>query len=171
MKKLKILSLTAMILFISNGFVFAQSLWNSTENNIYNTNTGNVGIGDATPDALLDVQPQSSISDNIFRVSGSTSNIYSVYLTTTVTSSSAGGRGVYIVPTMKGSGDFAGGLGISPTLNPTTNISTVYGTINNCNAAGSNNITSLYSNFYKYGTNPGQSGTITNGFSLINFFL
>jgi hypothetical protein len=53
MKKLEILRISAVALFVMSRSVLGQ--WGTQGTNIYNTNTGNVGIGTTTPGAKLSV--------------------------------------------------------------------------------------------------------------------
>lgn len=62
----KILAILAFVLFCT--VTYAQQ-WNTSGNNIYNTNTGFVGIGTSTPNLILDVfqngtEPKISITNN-----------------------------------------------------------------------------------------------------------
>ena len=59
--------LTLFTLFIFSGFSL-QAQWPSSGNNIYNSNTGNVGVGTSTPNFLLDV-------NGGFGVAGPNSNL------------------------------------------------------------------------------------------------
>lgn len=68
--ELQILSVSNDTLFLSNGgFValsnYVDTLWNKTGNDIYNTNSGKVGIGTTTPPGKLVVQGDTSLADTI----------------------------------------------------------------------------------------------------------
>ncbi len=68
--ELQVLSFSNDTLFLSSGgFVslsgYSDTLWRRTGNNIYNTNTGKVGVGTNTPPAKLVVQGDASMADTV----------------------------------------------------------------------------------------------------------
>lgn len=65
--KSQLINLILVSLFINTTNVFAQ--WSTNGSNIYNTNSGNVGIGTSTPGFKLDVTG-SIRSNNNFRLDG-----------------------------------------------------------------------------------------------------
>lgn len=46
---------TALLLFFSLASAIADAQWTTSSNNVYNSNSGNVGVGTTTPNFLLDV--------------------------------------------------------------------------------------------------------------------
>jgi len=83
MKRLEILCASALALFLISRPVFGQ--WATIGTHIYNTNTGNVGIGTMTPGAKLSVNANRAVFGGISILGGYGSSSYATELQATGT--------------------------------------------------------------------------------------
>lgn len=77
--KTKFLSSTLIAILLSHSGIMAQ--WATSGSNIYNTNTGNVGIGTTTPAAKLEVFGPGLSNAYNFNLKNNSSNVISIYST------------------------------------------------------------------------------------------
>lgn len=118
---------------------------------------GNVGIGTTAPTTTFQIAPTTTATGphGLMDVSG------------TVDGTTINQRAIYFGPTVTASGNGAGAVEIQPILAPSSNIGTMYGTINLARFDGTSNITNAYANFYRLDTVGTYTGTITDGYGLL----
>jgi hypothetical protein len=127
---------------------------------------GWLGLGTSTPTSVFTISP-SSTTTSATSTSGTTSAYGAlVDVRGAVDGTATNSRAMIFSPTVVSSAPGAGAFEIHPTLAPTSNAGTLYGTINLAIADGASNITNLFANYYRLDTASTYSGTISNGYTL-----
>lgn len=149
------------------------------------SSTGNVGIGTTNPGARLELDGSTADSsayafksldsggstllfvrnDGHVGIGASANPAYPFDIISSATFTGSAGRGVRLRPTVSGDTTGLGGVDFSPSVGPTTAISSVYGIVSTPKlAASSSNVTYYIGNLLRGDTNADFTGNISNYF-------